>query len=73
MIVYTVQQEQGGLWSISCVGVALVDGLQLGPAIKHARGVARAEHLATGLTTRVEMHDADAIMPLAIFQTPKVA
>jgi hypothetical protein len=68
MIVYTVKQNESGLWSVSYMGVALADGLQLGPAIKHARNAARAEHLESGLTTRVEMHDADAIMPLANYQ-----
>lgn len=73
MIVYMVKQNKCGLWCVSCVDVALADGLQLGPAIKRARGAARAEHLASGLATRVEMHDADAIVPLANYQTLQIA
>jgi hypothetical protein len=67
-IVYTVKQNESGLWSVSSLGVTLADGLQLGPAIKRARNAARAEHVESGLTTRVEMHEADAIMPLANYQ-----
>lgn len=73
MIVYMVKQNKCGLWGVSCVGVALADGLQLGLAITQARGAARAKHLASGLSTRVEMHDADAILPLANYQTLQVA
>ena len=68
MMIYTVKQNESGRWSVSYMGVALADGLQLGPAIKQARNAARAEHLKSGLTTRVEMHGADAIVPLANFQ-----
>lgn len=68
MITYTVKQHEYGLWSVSCMGATLVDGLQLDHAIKQAREAARAEHRASGLTTRVEMHDADAIVPLASYQ-----
>jgi hypothetical protein len=65
MIVYTVKQNESGLWNVSYMGITLVDGLHLGPAIKRARDAARAEHLDSGLTTRVEMHGAGAIVPLA--------
>ena len=68
MIVYTVKQNESGLWRVSYLGVTLADGLYLGPAIKQARDSARAEHLDSGLSTRVEMHGADAIVPLANYQ-----
>jgi hypothetical protein len=68
MILYTVKQNESGLWCIRYMSVTLADGLQLGPAIKQARDVARAEHLESGLTTRVEMHGAAAIVPLANYQ-----
>jgi hypothetical protein len=65
MIVYAIKQNESGLWNVSYMGITLADGLHLGPAITQARDAARAEHLDSGLTTRVEMHDADAIVPLA--------
>lgn len=68
MIVYAVKQNESGLWNVSYMGVTLADGLYLGPAIKRARDAARAEHLDSGLTTRVEMHGADAIVPLDKYQ-----
>ena len=71
MIVYTVKQNESGLWNVSYMGITLVDGLHLGPAITQARDAARAEHPDSGLTTRVEMHDADAIVPLANYQKPQ--
>lgn len=71
MIVYTVKQNENGLWSVSYMGITLVDGLYLGPAITQARDAARTEHLDSGLPTRVEMHGADAIVPLADYQKPR--
>ena len=71
MIVYTVKQNENGLWSVAYMGITLADGLHLGPAITQAREAARAEHLDSGLTTRVEMHGADAIIPLANYQKPQ--
>jgi hypothetical protein len=68
MIVYTVKQNENGLWSVSYMGITLADGLYLGPAITQARDAARAEHLDSGLTTRVEMH---GIVPLANYQKPQ--
>lgn len=68
MIVYTVKQNESGLWSVSYMGVTLEDGLHLGPAIKQARDAARAEHLDSGLATRVEMLGADMIVPLVNYQ-----
>ena len=68
MIVYTVKQSENGLWSVSYMGIVLEDCLHLGPAIKRARDAARAEHLDSGLTTRVEMHGAGATVPLANYQ-----
>ncbi|SHM46056.1 hypothetical protein SAMN05428972_3651 [Rhodanobacter sp. OK091] len=68
MILYTVKQNESGLWCIRYMSITLADGLQLGPAIKQARNAARAEHLDSGLATRVEMHGADAIVPLANYQ-----
>jgi hypothetical protein len=68
MIVYTVKQNQSGLWSVTYMDVILGDGLHLGPAIKQAREAARAERLDSGLTTRVEMDGAGAIVPLANYQ-----
>ncbi|TPG04121.1 hypothetical protein EAH88_18605 [Rhodanobacter glycinis] len=68
MIVFAVKQNESGLWSVSYLGVTLADGLCLGPAIKRARDAARAEHLDSGLTTRVEMHGVDSIAPLAKYQ-----
>ena len=69
MIVYAVKPNESGLWCIRYMSVTLADGLQLGPAIKQARDAARAEHLESGLATRVEMHGADAIVLLANYQT----
>ncbi|HEV2679399.1 MAG TPA: hypothetical protein VGV14_02770 [Rhodanobacter sp.] len=43
MIVYTVKQNESGLWRVSYMGVTLADGLYLGPAIKQARDSARTE------------------------------
>jgi hypothetical protein len=71
MIVYTVKQNENGLWNVSYMGVMLADGLHLGPAITQARDAARTEHLDSGLATRVEMHDANAIVPLARYQKPQ--
>lgn len=71
MIVYTVKQNDNGLWNVSYMGVMLADGLHLGRAITQARDAARAEHLDSGLATRVEMHDANAIVPLAHYQKPQ--
>ena len=71
MIVYTVKQNESGLWNVSYMGVMLADGLHLGPAITQARDASRAEHLGSGLTTRVEKHGADAIVPLANYQKPQ--
>jgi len=68
MIVYTVKQNESGLWCIRTMSATLADGLQLGAAIRQARDVARTEHLESGLVTRVEMHSADAIVPLAHYQ-----
>jgi hypothetical protein len=68
MILYTVKQSESGLWCIRYMGTTLADGLQLGPAIKQARNAARAEHLDSGLATRVEMHGADTIVPLADYR-----
>lgn len=68
VIIYTVKQSESGLWSVSYMGIVLEDGLHLGPAIKRARDAARAEHLDSGLTTRVEMHGAGATVPLANYQ-----
>lgn len=68
MILYTVKQNESGLWSVSYMGVTLADSLHLGPAIKQARDAARAEHVDSGLTTRVEMHGTDTIVPLANYQ-----
>ncbi|WP_027484704.1 hypothetical protein [Rhodanobacter sp. OR87] len=68
MIVYTVKQNESRLWCVCTMSATLADGLQLGPAIKQARDAARAEHLESGLATRVEMHGAAAIVPLANYQ-----
>jgi hypothetical protein len=68
MIVYAVKQNESGLWCVSYAGSTLADGLQLGAAIRQARDAARTEHLESGLVTRVEMHSADAIVPLAHYQ-----
>lgn len=68
MIVYAVKQNESGLWDVSYMGITLADGLHLGPAITRARDADRAEHLDSGLTTLVEMHDADAIVPPANYQ-----
>lgn len=53
------------------MGVTLVDGLRLGPAIEQARDTAHAKHLDSGLITRVEMHGADVIVPLAKYEKPQ--
>ncbi len=57
-------------WSVvhSHQSATLADGLQLGAAIRRARDAARTEHLESGLVTRVEMHNADVIVPLAHYQ-----
>ncbi|KAA0068525.1 hypothetical protein CIW53_16675 [Rhodanobacter sp. T12-5] len=69
MILYTVKPNQFGQWCVLIAGATLTDGLQLGAAIRHARDAARSEHLESGLVTRVEMHGADVIVPLAHYQT----
>jgi hypothetical protein len=71
MIIYTLSQNDDDQWSICCMGSALVDGLQLGPAIKQARDAARAEHAGSGLPTCVEMRGAGAVVRLASYQKPE--
>ena len=69
MILYTVKPNDSGQWCVQTTATTLADGLQLGAAIRRARDAARTEHLESGLATRVEMHGADAIVPLAHYQT----
>ena len=71
MIVYIVKQNENGLWCVSCMDRMLVDSLQLGAAIRRGRDAARTEHLESGLVTRVEMHGADVIVPLAHYELPQ--
>jgi len=68
MIVYAVKPNESGLWCIRTMSSTLADGLSLGAAIRRARDAARTEHLESGLVTRVEMHSADVIVPLAHYQ-----
>jgi hypothetical protein len=68
MIAYTVKQNESGLWSVSCMGATLADDLQLDHAIGQAREAACAEHLASGLPTRVDLHGTAASVPLAGYQ-----
>jgi hypothetical protein len=44
MVVYTFKQADEGRWSICRIGVPLFTQMQLSPAIKPAREVARDEH-----------------------------
>jgi hypothetical protein len=73
MILYTVKQNGNGLWCVRTMSATLADDLQLGAAIRQARDAARTEHLESGLVTRVEMHGADAIVPLAHYQAAQDA
>jgi len=68
VILYTVKPNSVGQWCVHTTGAMLADGLQLGAAIRQARDAARTEHRESGLVTRVEMHGADVIVPLAYYQ-----
>ena len=65
MIVYSLKQTDDQLWSVCRMGAPMFNGLQLGPAIKLARELAREEHYRAGKPTFVELHGADPVMKLA--------
>lgn len=67
MVVYTVKQIQGGQWAICRMGFALFKDMQLGPAIELARTVARDEYTRSRRPVSIEMHDANAVIPLGSY------
>jgi hypothetical protein len=71
MIVYTIKQDDDGKWSVRFFGAILVDGLQLGSAIKQARDAARVEHSRSGIPTCVEMRGAGPTVRLANYWKPE--
>ncbi|HEV2679790.1 MAG TPA: hypothetical protein VGV14_04765 [Rhodanobacter sp.] len=67
MVVYTLKQADDEQWNICRMGSALFSQMQLGPAIKLAREVARDEHYRNGQTTSVETRELGSLMRLAYF------
>ncbi|OOG50918.1 hypothetical protein [Rhodanobacter sp. C01] len=67
MVVYTLKQADDGQWSICRLGMPLFTQMQLSPAIKLAREVARDEHHRNGQPTSVEMRGLGSLMRLAHF------
>jgi hypothetical protein len=68
MVLYTVKQDTGGLWSIRRMGLALFSDLRLAAAIELARSVARDEHERSNRGTTVEFHDVSSVIRVGNFE-----
>jgi hypothetical protein len=68
VIIYSLKQTDDQLWSVCRMGAAMFNGLQLGPAIKLAREVAREENYRVGEPTFVELHGVDPAMKLGDYR-----
>ncbi len=60
MIAYTLKKQEGGQWSICCLGSPLANGLSLETAIGQARHMAYTSHMDSGSPTCVEVISTDA-------------
>lgn len=65
MVTISLRPSTVGRWSISRAHITLFSDLQLGPAIKLAREVARDEHLRSRRAILVEMPGPEAMIILA--------
>ncbi|MGP1667436.1 MAG: hypothetical protein ACTS5I_16325 [Rhodanobacter sp.] len=70
-LVLTIQETADGLWRISREQDVLFAKLHLASAIRRARGLAREEHVRTGLPACVEMQDPDFTIMLAEYASLK--
>lgn len=67
MVTISLRPSTAGCWSISRARITLFSDLQLGPAIKLAREVARDEHLRSLRVILVEMPGPEVMMVLACY------
>ncbi|PWK81585.1 hypothetical protein [Fulvimonas soli] len=73
-IVFSLREDKAGLWCI-CIGqVTLFSQLQLAPAIRLARTLARDEHHRSGRHVAVELPGPDSTIELAHYRhSPEAA
>jgi len=64
-VVYSIQEDDSGLWRISQVQPDVATPTTLGEAITQARQLGREEHARTGTSVSVEMIAPDCQITLA--------